>query len=56
MGISMLSIELDSKQVVDDIARRLNTSFMFGAIVDFYKASLKIYQKFKIIFYWKTNK
>lgn len=56
IGISMVSIELDSKQVVDGIARRLSTSSMFGAILDICKASLKIYQKFKIHFYWKTNK
>jgi len=42
MSISMVSIKLDSKQIVDDIARRLNISSMFGTILDICKASLKI--------------
>jgi ribonuclease HI len=38
MGQSQVSIELDCKQVVNDIARGLN-----GAILDICKASLRIF-------------
>ena len=48
MGLSRVSIELDCKQVVEGIDRRLNTNSMFGVILDICKASLRIYQNFKI--------
>jgi len=50
MGLSKVSIELDCKQVIDDISRRLNTSSLFGAIIDICKTSLGIYQNLKISF------
>jgi len=50
MCISKVSIELDCNQVVDGIARGFNTNSMFGAILDICKASLRIYQNFKISF------
>jgi len=53
MGLSKVSIELDCKQVVDGTTRGLNTNFMFGAILDICKASLRIYQNFKISFIWR---
>ena len=50
MGLSKVSIELDCKQVVDNITRRLNINSMFGAIIEICKTSLKIYHNFKISF------
>jgi len=40
MGLSKVSIKLDCKQVIDDKIRRLNISFLFGAIIDICKVSL----------------
>lgn len=34
IGLSKVSIELDYKQVVDSITRRLDTNSMFGVIID----------------------
>jgi len=48
VGLSKVSIELDCKQVVDDKVRRFNINFMFGAIIDIWKTSIKINQNFKI--------
>jgi len=50
IGRSKMFIELDCKQVVDDINRRLNTNSLFGAIIDICKTSLRTYQNFKINF------
>lgn len=50
MGLYKVSIELDYKQVVDNITRRLNTNFMFGAIIDVCKTSVRTCQNFKMSF------
>jgi hypothetical protein len=50
IGSLGLSNELDCKQVVDDIVRRLNTNSMFDVILEICKTSLRIYTNFKISF------
>jgi hypothetical protein len=50
LDLSNASIELDFKQVVHDIAGRLNTNFMLNVILEICKASIRIYQNFKISF------
>lgn len=50
MSLSKVSIELDCKQMVHYITRRLNINSTFGAINDICKTSLRIYQNFKLGF------
>ena len=50
MRLPSMSIELDCKQVVDDIFSTLRTNSMFKTILDVCKASLKKFQNFKISF------
>jgi len=49
-SISKVFVEVDCKQMVDDITKGLNTNSIFGAILDIGKTSLSIYQNFKISF------
>jgi len=34
LSLSKVSIELDCKQVVDDMTKKLNINFMFGTILE----------------------
>ena len=50
MRFSRVSIELDCKQVVDDISSNFSTNSIFGAILNTCKPSLMNHQNFKISF------
>jgi len=50
MGLSEVSIEIDCKQVIDNITRRPNTNSMVDTIIDICKILLRTYQNFKISF------
>lgn len=49
----VVSIELDCKQVVDDISNKIGTSFELGVVLNYCKASLSSLPNFKISFIWR---
>jgi len=49
-GLTMVSIELDYKQVVDDISNKIDSNYELGTILNYYKASLSRLPNFKISF------
>jgi len=55
IGLSKVSIELDCKQVVDDITKRLNPGSMSDTIIDICKTSHRTNQNFNISFIKKQT-
>lgn len=49
-GLTMISIELDYKQVVDDIFNKIGSNYELGTILNYYKDSLYRLPNFKISF------
>jgi len=50
ISLSKAFIELDCKQMIDNIFSKLNANFMFAAILDICEASLRFFQNIKISF------
>jgi hypothetical protein len=48
-----MSIELECKQVVDDISNNIGTNFELEAILNYCKASFSLLPNFKINFCWQ---
>jgi hypothetical protein len=50
MNLTVVSIELDCWQVVDGIASKFSTNFKLGAILNYFKVSLRFFPNFNISF------